>query len=185
MTCASRRSRFAAVFLARHMLAGVLALTTAALAPPGTVQAATKEYSHELPAGPVAPLRLEHAEFLPVEQGSLAGYLTIWNGTSADRVIRSVSVEGLGEARLARRIDGEIRRLPMESAVIAVPSNSELQMDPNTIFVILGNVTSFDSRNVVVRFDDDSSISTVARLVAEADTLTDHHHPSETKGQKP
>lgn len=121
---------------------------------------------------------VEHAELIPFGSDSFAGYLTIWNGSVSDKVIRSIEVERFGKADLAKRVSDDVVRSMLETSVVTVPSKSELHMDVDTVFLLLNGAMPVDDPKIVVRFEDGSSASAKGRLVTDRRSLTDHHHPS-------
>ncbi|WP_137157483.1 copper chaperone PCu(A)C [Rhizobium sp. FKL33] len=124
---------------------------------------------------------VEHAEFVPFGSDGFAGYLTIWNGSSSDKVIRSIEVEAFGKAELAKRVSDDVVRSMLDASVVTVPSKSELHMDIDTVFLLLNGTKAIESPKITVRFDDGSSASLQARFIADDTSLTDHHHPSPNK----
>lgn len=124
---------------------------------------------------------VEHAEFIPFGANGFAGYLTIWNGSGSDKVIRSVEVEAFGKADLAKRVSDDVVRTMLDASVVTVPSKSELHMDVDTVFLLLDGSSPIDSAQVIVRFDDGSTTLATGRFVTDRASLTDHHHPAAAK----
>lgn len=123
---------------------------------------------------------VEHAEFIPFGADAFAGYLTIWNGSSSDKVIRSIEVEAFGKAELAKRVSDDVVRSMLDTSVVTVPSKSELHMDIDTVFLVLSGTRAVDTPRITVHFEDGSSTSMKARFITDEASLTDHHHPSTT-----
>jgi copper(I)-binding protein len=121
---------------------------------------------------------IEHAELIPFGSEGFAGYLTIWNGSASDKVIRSIEVEPFGKADLAKRVSDDVVRSMLDTSVVTVPSKSELHMDVDTVFLLLNGKADFETPDIVVRFDDGSSTTAKGRIVSDLRSLTDHHHPS-------
>jgi len=128
-----------------------------------------------------ATVLVEHAEFIPFGSDGFAGYLTIWNGSASDKVIRSVEIEAFGKADLARRVSDDVVRTMLDTSVVTVPAKSELHMDVDTVFLLLNGSSPIDSAQVVVRFDDGSTTWAKGRFVTDRTSLTDHHHPAAAK----
>lgn len=121
---------------------------------------------------------IEHADLMPFVSDGFAGYLTIWNGSTSDKVIRSIEVESFGKADLAKRVSDDVVRSMLDTSVVTVPSKSELHMDVDTVFLLVSGSMPFQSPEIVVRFEDGSSASVKGRLISDRGSLTDHHHPS-------
>lgn len=159
---------------------GFAAITFALMFVASASMASTKDI-HEQSQAYDEGVLVEHAEFVPFGSDAFAGYLTIWNGSSSDKVIRSIEVEAFGKAELARRVSDDVVRSMLDTSVVTVPSKSELHMDVDTVFLLLNGTTPVDTPRITVNFDDGSSTSLKARFITDEASLTDHHHPSTTK----
>lgn len=147
------------------------------------MSAASVEDRHAaLSESQIESVLVEHAEFEAVGNG-YAGYLTVWNGTGADKTIKSLTVEGLDNAEIARRVSDDVVRTRVPLSLVTVPSKSELHMDAETLFVMLEGRRPPANPRIVVQFDDGSATSTTGRLLADEEALTDHHHPNASSPQ--
>lgn len=156
------------------------AITFALMSVASTSLASTQDI-HEQSQGYDGGVLVEHAEFVPFGSDAFAGYLTIWNGSSSDKVIRSIEVEAFGRAELARRVSDDVVRSMLDTSVVTVPSKSELHMDVDTVFLLLNGTTPVDTPRITINFEDGSSTSLKARFITDEASLTDHHHPPTTK----
>ncbi|MGV3548967.1 hypothetical protein [Rhizobium sp.] len=159
-------------------LYGITLATALCLMTVSTALAYSKD-THPIPTAYNGQVLLEHADFIPFDRGSLAGYLTIWNGTNSEKIIRSIEVKPLGTAELAKRVSADVVRSMVDASVLTVPPKSELQMGLDTIFLLVKGSSGTDRAEVIVRFNDGSSSKGDGRIVIDRTSLTDHHHPAE------
>ena len=145
-----------------------------------SLSAASDNDAHSASTTYEGKVLVEHADFIPVGTDGFTGYLTIWNGTNSEKVIRSVEIKPLGTAELARRVSSDVVRSKLDSSVVTVPPQSELHMDADTIFLLVNGQMPVESAEVIVRFDDGSQSSADSRFVIDETSLTDHHHPPKT-----
>lgn len=148
-----------------------------ALVSVASVSTAAKQDIHEQAPSYEGGVLIEHAEFVPFGSDAFAGYLTIWNGSSSDKVIRSIEVEAFGKAELAKRVSDDVVRSMLDTSVVTVPSKSELHMDIDTVFLVLSGTRAVDTPRITVHFEDGSSTWMKARFITNEASLTDHHHP--------
>lgn len=160
--------------LSALLAAFVLSLTA-------SVSVASNNDAHSESATYDERVLVEHADFIPFGPDGFAGYLTIWNGTNSEKVIRSVEVNPLGQAELARHVSTDVVRSLLDTSVVTVPPQSELHMDVDTMFLLVDGRRPVESAEVIVRFDDGSSASAAGRFVVDRKLLTEHHHPAKTK----
>jgi copper(I)-binding protein len=158
-----------------------LAAITLALMTVASTSMASTQDTHEQSQSYDGGVLVEHAEFVPFGSDAFAGYLTIWNGSSSDKVIRSIEVEAFGKAELAKRVSDDVVRSMLDTSVVTVPSKSELHMDIDTVFLLLSGTTPVGTPRITVNFEDGSSTSLKARFITDEASLTDHHHPPTTK----
>lgn len=144
----------------------------------GAMAAAPNEDSHPARTPYNGKVLVEHADFVPFGVDVFAGYLTIWNGTNSEKVIRSIDVKPLGKAELTKRVSTDVVRAISDTSVVTVPPKSELHMDVETIFLLVKGSMAAERPKVIVRFEDGSSSSANGRFVSDRRFLTDHHHPS-------
>jgi copper(I)-binding protein len=158
-----------------------LAAATLAVAGVASMSMASTQDLHGPSSDYDGTVLVEHAEFIPFGADGFAGYLTIWNGSASDRVIRSIEVEAVGKADLAKRVSDDVVRSMLDTAVVTVPPKSELHMDVDTVFLLLNGSMPANSARVIVRFEDGSSTTAKARFMTDRTSLTDHHHPTVPK----
>ena len=109
----------------------------------------------------------------PLTPGRAALYLIVANGTTADRSLVAVEVDGVPHASMheTTMTAGSMAMRPVES--VPVPASGRVEMRPGGLHVMLEDAPDgrFDDAaiDVVVRFDDGTALTASARIVPLAD----------------
>ena len=150
-------------------IALVLVAASSALAPGQTIAPLTSKV-------PV----IEHAEIILGADGSEdQAFLTIWNGMSEEKSISDVRINGYSQIKLvqAGRVPAERYTTDVDDMALAIPSNSEVYMNPNTVFFSIKRLAEPGGTvEVELEIDNRYTIKSIAAVKASGSSVTSHHH---------
>lgn len=132
---------------------------------------------------PPRALLVEHAELLITDEtgGKAEAFLTIWNGTSDEVRLASVTSETFRSVSTSSsQSNDQIAQQRRFEEFIPIPSHAELRMQPNGIRLILVDPLSPGNgrrtERLTLSFDDGTKLDVNAAIVTSPAKLVRHHH---------
>lgn len=149
------------------------------------VSGPTCALASSLPLASDVPV-IEHAEIILGPDGTKdRAFLTIWNGTPEEKSITGLRITGYGRIALvqAGRTPADRYTSDIDDMVLTVPSNSEVYMNPSTVFFSIGRVAELPGTvEIEVEIDNRYTIKSIAGLKPSGSSVTSHHHGEANDG---